>query len=58
MTKDRSLSNSALKAMRRAAQIARNKAAEKKIEIPIWRDGEIIFETPKKNTDQIHPAGS
>lgn len=58
MKKDKSFSNSALKAMRRAALVARDKAAEKKIKIPIWKNGKIFFETPEKNADQTHPAES
>ena len=58
MKNDMSFSNSALRAMHRAAQIARDRAAEKRIKIPIWRNGKIYYEIPKQNTDQIYPADS
>jgi hypothetical protein len=37
----------ALKGMRRAAVIARERAARFGLQIPVWRDGAIVFVNPK-----------
>lgn len=39
--------DSALKGMRRAAVIARERAARFGLQIPVWRDGAIVFVNPE-----------
>jgi len=42
----------ALKGMRRAAAVARERAARFGLQIPIWRDGAIVFVNPNPNAQQ------
>lgn len=37
----------ALRGMRRAALVARERAARYGLQIPVWRDGAIVFVNPK-----------
>lgn len=37
----------ALKGMRRAAAVARERAARFGLQIPVWRDGAIVFVNPE-----------
>ncbi len=46
-------SKSVLVALRRTSQLATNQAAEKNLKIPIWKDGKVFFEVPKKSSQQI-----
>jgi len=45
----------ALKGMRRAAVIARERAARFGLQIPVWRDGAVVFVNPKL---KAQPDGS
>ncbi|MCH7919109.1 MAG: hypothetical protein IIC50_14120 [Planctomycetes bacterium] len=38
----------ALRAMERAARIARRQAAEKNLKMPVWKNGAIVFIDPKE----------
>jgi len=46
--KKKSYSSLALDAMYRASQEAVEKAAEKNLKMPVWKDGKIIFVDAKK----------
>ena len=48
----------ALRAMERAARIARQRAAEKRVEIPVWRNGAVVFVDPKEGAQQDGAANS
>ena len=41
----------ALRAMKRAALIARHRAAEKNLKIPVWKNGRIVHVDPMKGLD-------
>ena len=43
-----SFSELAIKAMCRASKLAQQKAAEKNLKLPIWKDGEITYIDSKK----------
>ena len=38
----------ALRAMERAARIARRQAAEKNLKMPVWKNGAIVYIDPKE----------
>lgn len=40
----------ALRAMERAARIARRQAAEKNLKMPIWKNGAIVYIDPRDET--------
>ena len=42
MTEDKEVAE-ALRAMERAARIARRQAAEKNLKMPVWRNGAIVY---------------
>lgn len=54
-TKDKDL---ALRGMRRAAVVARERAARFGLQIPVWRDGAIVFVNPNLNAQQDGSANS
>ena len=54
-TKDKDL---ALKGMHRAAAVARERAARFGLQIPVWRDGAIVFVSPNLNAQQGGVANS
>ena len=56
MSAKKELSEAALRAMKRAANSARERAAEKNIEIPVWKEGKIVFEVPVKHPDPSQNA--
>jgi hypothetical protein len=45
--KDTEEKDLALKGMRRAAVVARERAARFGLQIPVWRDGAIVFVNPE-----------
>ncbi len=45
--KDTEEKDLALKSMRRAAVVARERAARFGLQIPVWRDGAIVFVSPE-----------
>lgn len=50
--------NLALKGMRRAAIIARERAARFGLQIPVWRDGAIVFINPEHKAQPDGGANS
>ena len=48
----------ALKAMERTAGIARRRAAEKRVKIPVWRDGAVIYVDPNEESQEDGAAHS
>ena len=49
MTEDKEVAE-ALRAMERAARIARRQAAEKNLKMPVWKNGAIVFIDPKQES--------
>jgi len=43
----------ALRAMERAANAARALAAEKRLKLPVWRDGKIVFVGTNREAQQV-----
>ena len=50
--KDTEEKDLALKGMRRAAIVARERAARFGLQIPVWRDGAIVFVNPELKAQQ------
>lgn len=48
----------ALRAMERAARIARRQAAEKNLKMPIWKNGAIVYIDPRDETPSGNQEGS